>query len=164
MHLYALQAYALRNAFISVFFTRARGNVAINNTVAQMQKINRVDNVKRTAIVTLQNKRTGSSARGNGDRRQRDCGLRGSQNDAQRYARTQRYDVGHFLAAAVLARILIGACETARRGKKSTVPRVKSEYRARKIRSEARSVMCARLRAHTYVRTRRMSHEIEYSW
>lgn len=51
--------------------------------------------------------------RGNGDRRQRDiAGLRGSQNDAQRYARTQRHDVGHFS----LARILIGP-GAARRGR-----------------------------------------------
>jgi len=34
----------------------------------------------------------------------RDCGLRGSQNDAQRYARTQRHDVGHFLTATALVR------------------------------------------------------------
>lgn len=154
MHLNALRGICTsRHALTRLIFPLVLDKIAVATRLRPMTSGSAVPaTANRTAIVTLQNKRTGTSARGNGDRRQRDCGLRGSQNDAQRYARTQRHDVSHFLTVAVLARILIGARETARDGgvskkKKKGRPRAEPEY-APRARSGAfsRSFVRARTR------------------
>lgn len=98
MHLYmhSRQMHFAMRFKSGVFSTRTLTEPRGNKFAARDRKSAVPGTWVKRRNVTLQNKRTVSSVRGNGDRRQRDCGLRGSQNDAQRYARTQRHDVGHF--------------------------------------------------------------------